>query len=84
MTEDEARQQIQVALDKVRTNHNTVIEKDDASVNYHIEHILENSRGTWDEAVADRYLHHLQREVDEELLESSVAVLDKHKTDVTY
>lgn len=84
MTEQEARKKIQSTLDKVHTSAHTVTMHDDASVNYHIDQILKASGGHWEDRVAESYIETLQTEVEEELTDVSVAVLDKHKEDVTY
>lgn len=84
MTEQEARQQIQSALDKVHTTAPTLTAQDDASVNYHIDQIMKMGGGHWDDIIADAYIATLQTEVDEELTDTSVTALDKHKEDVTY
>lgn len=84
MTEQDARQQIQSALDKVHISAHTMTAPDDASVNYHIDQILKTSGGQWNDDIADSYIAALQAEVEDELTATSVAVLDKHKEDVTY
>jgi hypothetical protein len=84
MTEQEARQQIRSALDRVRTSAPVLTAEDDASVNYHIDQIIKVSGGRWDERIADSYITALRTEVDDELADVSVAALNKHKEDVTY
>jgi hypothetical protein len=71
MTEDEARQKIQNALNKLRDNRSPVHERSikpaDSSVNYHIDNILEADGGQWNETVAQDYIQNLEAQIEDEI-----------------
>ncbi|HET8884451.1 MAG TPA: hypothetical protein VFM68_03195 [Candidatus Saccharimonadales bacterium] len=71
MTQADARQKIQAALNRLRADQSapmeTEIEGYDDPVDYHIDNIVKTGEGLWNEAVASDYIQNLEAQVEQEL-----------------
>lgn len=77
MTEDDARQKIQEALNKLRDNRSVgpepSVSQADSSVDYHIDNIITSGDGQWNETIARDYIQNLQAQIEQEITLSDSA-----------
>ena len=75
MNEEDARQKIRVALDRLRQNRSpsdeTAVNQHGSTVDYHIDAIIESGGGSWNETIARDYVQNLESQVEEEIEESN-------------
>ncbi len=71
MTEEDAREEIKVALEQLKTDRSlgveTKAEDDNGSVDYHMDNIIKAGGGMWNETVARDYITNLAAQVGQEL-----------------
>jgi uncharacterized protein YdcH (DUF465 family) len=74
MNEDEARQKIKAAFNRLRAEHeldDEDVKEKGNSVEYHIDAIRQASDGNWQEPIAYAYVQNLETQIEEELEEAS-------------
>jgi hypothetical protein len=73
MNEDEARQKIKAAFNRLRAEHeldDEDVKEKGNSVEYHIDAIRQASDGNWQEPIAYAYVQNLETQIEEELEEA--------------
>jgi hypothetical protein len=76
MNEDEARQKIRTAYNKLRTyrgDDDELVKLSSSTINQHVESIRRAGDGEWKKAIAKEYIRHFEEQVEEEIEESAPA-----------